>query len=242
MAQHRGTEWKMSRFCPLVLAGLLALASPRVQAAPAGVGGPPPELDAPNPEAFMGWKSDIRLTGETIPLSQLRDKKVACKDDRLFPTHPSQTLKRYHQIDVGTYDIFKLKAEDEACLIKGKVKNNKGIFPCFNADIAERNILSDTYRDACGNLYRGVVKRVFLRRQDNMGTLFSPGRSMVPDVKSEIAGEFLIAGTYPVELKSLLRVTELLPGDEEKIKAEQEQAKREGFHFDSQTFLFSRSF
>lgn len=240
MAQHRDTEWKMSRLGPLVLLGLLAFASPLVQAAPAGAGGASPELEAPNPEAFLGWKSDIRFAGETIPLSQLRDKKVVCKDDRLFPTHPSQTLKRYHQIDVGTYDIFKLEAEDEACLIKGKVKNNKGIFPCFNADIAERNILSDTYRDACGNQYRGVVKRVFLRKQDNMGTLFSPGRSMVPDVKSEIAGEFLIAGTYAVELKSFLRITELLPGDEAKILAEQEQAAKDGFRFDPATFLYSR--
>lgn len=169
--------------------------------------------DLPQASAFQGWRTE-RV--EAAPVESLSRIELACDKTTLYPTHPQQDLKTYHVVAYGSYDHFRVDAESNVCLTKSLGRNSAGKKTCLRADTVEHAVLSDTYRDACGNLYRGIWKVTFLRQDDNMGTLFSKGRVMYQKTGSEFL-DMYVAGTYAVSAKDFLFLSPLFPGDEARI-------------------------
>uniref|UniRef100_A0AAN0NLR3 Uncharacterized protein n=1 Tax=Yoonia rhodophyticola TaxID=3137370 RepID=A0AAN0NLR3_9RHOB len=93
------------------------------------------------------------------------------------------------------------------------------------ADRVHRVMLSDTYIDACGNYYRGVKSMQFLESDENMGTLFSPGRTnyRVPDTAFD---ERYDGHTYPVPNVDFAFLAAILPEDMDKIATERRRARQ----------------
>jgi hypothetical protein len=95
--------------------------------------------------------------------------------------------------------------------------------------------MSDTYEDACGNLYRGYwflnyrVGGGPQKSEDNMGTLFSKGRTQYPKPNAIFAGEVVDGNTYAVGIKNFLFLSPLLPGDMKKIREAYGYAAKAGF-------------
>jgi hypothetical protein len=169
----------------------------------------------------------------TTPVTVLRHKAFACPNDaNLYPTHPSQVLKEYHAYDSARYNQREIDGRSEACLVS-RVRahpnarqpsaasvariiaeaeaNGRGI-PCLQADAVHRVVLSDTYIDACGNYYRGVKRLSFLGSQENMGTLFSAGRTSYNQGASVTDGQY-DGPTYAVPYTDFVFLAELLPND-----------------------------
>jgi hypothetical protein len=193
----------------------------------------------PSPEAFKGWERKALEESSNIDPYAWESVTFTCGRPGIFPTHPQMSLKRYHLVLIGQYDHFLLQGSDEACSISGRKPNGKGIIPCFRPDILQYVLLSDTYQDACGHLFRGVKEIAFFRRNENMGTLFSPGRGMLRKAGSEF-DEYVMAPTYISEPEDFLFLIRLFPGDLEQIAKDREQALRGEFRFNEGTGLFER--
>lgn len=155
----------------------------------------------------------------------LPSKKIECGDPNLYPTHPQQSTKLYHSYQTAAYDQTRLRAEDEACKIGSKYENTLGWRPCLLADVAEDAVISDTYQDACGHFYRAAWEVTFLKSDDNMGLLFSRGRTLYPKENAEFENDMYVAQTYPVAAEDFLVITDLFPGDLEKIEAQKRAAE-----------------
>lgn len=193
----------------------------------------------PNQGAFKGWERKAQEESSAVDPYSWEKARLACDHPGIFPTHPQMSLKRYHLMLIAQYDHFRLQGGDEACVIGGKKPNGLGIIPCFRPDIFQYVLLSDTYQDACGHQFRGVKEIAFFRRNENMGTLFSPGRGMLPKTGSEFE-DYVMAPTYVSRPEDFLFFIKLLPGDAEEIARDREQALRGEFRFNEGTGLFER--
>lgn len=198
-------------------------------------------LPIPNEMAFKGWAKNTNYQSRDFDPAALTSEEISCADKKLYPTHPQMSLKEYYVGKSGAYDHFKLEGADEACLMAGKYKNGKGKFPCLNPHILVYVVVSDTYTDSCGNLYRGFVERQFFRRNEKMSTLFSLGRSASPKKNSEFPGDYETDGTTAVSADEFMLVAPLFSGDEEKIFVLQKQAAANGFVLDDKSLVFRRS-
>lgn len=193
----------------------------------------------PDTKAFLGWNEDAG--GQSTKLDSVKVRKInlnCARADKLYPTHPDMGLKEYYNARWGRYDQRLLKGNDEACLISTKPSRPTAPKFCLAADILKYVIISDTYQDACGNLYRGFYEEMYFKSHDNMGTLFSKGRSLYPDPEAMFAGEMITSGTYPVEASEFLFLTPLFPEDAKKIEKARFRALQSGMKYDPQTFLF----
>jgi hypothetical protein len=194
--------------------------------------------DFPNPEALTKWKEVRGYVTDRTDLEAYPKLRVDCEDQHLYPTHPQQLLKLYHRFNSNQYDNQKLKAGDEPCLIGQKESQRNGPssrpLACFRADIGYDSIISDTFEDACGHYYRGFKAVSYLGRDENMGTLFSAGRTTLQKPGSKIDNELVPGHTYAVPVKDLLFVGPLFPGDEAEIKKLREAAKA-GSEYDPAT-------
>lgn len=188
--------------------------------------------------AFLGWRPDLDHGTSAVDPAKLPAKKVDCEDQNLYPTHPDMTTKAYHLAYFGRYDYRLLEKDQPGCMIGGLTKL-KGVFPCLSSDVLRHVIISDTYQDRCGNHYRGFVRVVYLQKEENMGTLFSRGRTMYPNPKSQFANDFIVGGTYAVPASEMTSISELFEGDLEMIRRGRERALQGDFVFNGQTFLFS---
>jgi hypothetical protein len=207
----------------------------------AGNGGLPPEFSftAPNADAFKGWERKTQEESSSINPYVWERVPFGCDRPGIYATHPQMSLKRYHLMLIGQYDHFRLLGSDEACAIGGKKPNGKGIIPCFRPDIFHYVLLSDTYQDSCGHYFRGVKEITFFRREENMGTLYSPGRGMLRKAGSEF-DEYVMAPTHVSKPEDFLFLIRLFPGDIEQISHDREQALRGEFLFNEGTRLFER--
>lgn len=188
------------------------------------------EPEFPNPGAFTKWREMKGWVTDRTDLETYPKLTVDCADQKLYPTHPQQQLKLYHRFSANAYDNLKLKGGDEPCLI-GQKNAPAGKAPlCFRADTAYDTIISDTFQDACGHYYRGFKQVTYLGRNENMGTLFSAGRTTLPKPGSTIENELIPGHTYPVAAKDFLFVGPLLPGDEGEIKKLREAAKKDSVY------------
>lgn len=181
------------------------------------------------------------------PPEALTIKPFQCSQgDNLYPTHPSQTLKTYHIYDRAGYDSRQLDGRDDTCILsqihdgrpnarpRSQALINRVIaqaeqtgrrIPCQLGDYVHRVMLSDTYIDVCGNYYRGVKSMQFLESQENMGTLFSPGRTNYRVTDSRF-NERYDGHTYPVARTEFVFLAELLPGDMGRITSERRRARQ----------------
>ena len=76
-------------------------------------------------------------------------------------------------------------------------------------------MISDVFTDACLGLSRDVWNVGFLHRDDNMGSLFSKGRTMYPKENSPFEKDMEDGQTYYVERQDFLFVAPAFPGDRE---------------------------
>lgn len=172
--------------------------------------------------AFLGWRLSSNNTSNLIP-SKLARKAILCEDKKLYPTHPSMILKKYFLVYVGKYQVTQLTRNSLACKLSSPdLKNQR----CILADDLYHYIVSDTYRDRCGNLYRGFIKRQFFKSKERIETLFSPGRSVVKTPGSTFSGDYTVANTASVDSVTFEIITDLFPGDLEGIQKELHQLEK----------------
>ena len=188
--------------------------------------------------AFPGWKDKTGYQSTDIDPNQLHPQEVACNSPTLYATHPYQSSKDYHIFKYGTYNHAKLKGTDRVCTIPGREPNSEGKLLCFKGDTYNFTLISDTFMDACGNFYRAFWEVVFLGKDDTMGTLFSKGRTMYPKEGASYAGDMVEGQTYPLEKSDFVLVTNIFPGDWEKMKSLRDQATHGAFRYDEKTHLF----
>jgi hypothetical protein len=180
------------------------------------------------------------------PTSDLRTKSFACpQDPNLYPTHPSQMLKLYHNSETARFDHRAIDARHEACVVSrlgNKWPNSSEVsprvvariiaeaeaagrrIPCQMGDVFNRVYISDTYIDACGNYYRGVKYVEYLSLDEHMGTLWSPGRHTADKGPTRQDGQ-VVQGTYAVPHTDFFLLAELLPGDMAGIERERAAAR-----------------
>jgi hypothetical protein len=180
--------------------------------------------DIPNPAAIVGWQEVDGYQTSQVDVMALPAVPVNCADKNLYPTHPQQTTKLYHRFLSVRYAEAKLTAGDEACKIGSKYQNAAGRRPCLAADYGEYAVLSDTYQDACGNFYRAAWDIFFLKGNDNMGMLFSKGRTLYQRPDSDFPNDMYVAQTYPVPASDFLLISPLFPGDEQAIQIQRDGA------------------
>ncbi len=196
------------------------------------------DTNIPYSEAFLGWSTPKGYQDDSIHFDRLSPKDLNCQSQLLYPTHPQQNLKIYHIYRHGKYNHFKLKGDDEACAISAKQNNGRGFKNCFRPDLLVDVVLSDTYMDSCGNYYRAFNHVQFFSRLENMGHLFTPGRTLYQDPQSNFENDFIVGQTYFVNLSDFLLVTELFPGDFELIKQYSAEALKTHV-FDKNTYLYT---
>lgn len=196
------------------------------------------QAEIPDPTAFMGWKEKQGWATSIENPFQLRKREVLCEDKNLYPTHPQQTTKEYHYFLTGAFDIKKLPGVSRACRVRssGDRLNAKR---CLMAERIEFALISDIYRDRCGNHYRGYWMISFLQKDETMGTLLSQGRTVYEKENSPLAHDMYDGQTYAVPNKEFVFLTDLLQGDDKKISENQNRANRFTHDFNSQTLLFN---
>lgn len=169
------------------------------------------------PQAFLGWRDDETMAERPRP-EEAPHVELACADKHLYPTHPASDRKRYHRVAIGKWDNFKVDGDSDVCKIKGTSKDPRtGLRRCAAADDMQYIVLSDTFEDSCGHLYRGFWSVSFMTMDENMGTLMSLGRTVYEKPHAEFKGDMYDAQTYAVDAKQLLVLSSLLDGDADAI-------------------------
>ncbi len=140
-------------------------------------------------------------------------KRFNCKHKKLIPTHKGMDQKVYHLFEYRAYDNRKIPGTAYECL----VKSNGPKKYCLRADTLNRVLMSDLYRDKCGNFYRGVIYRSFLTDNESMGTLFTPGRTAYPKPNSPYNNDYRPGDTYEVDKNEFLLFMHLTKKEREKI-------------------------
>jgi hypothetical protein len=197
-----------------------------------------PSSLVPESSAFLGWKKSPSLEDSESPWALERVQLNNCQDQNLYPTHPSMSLKKYHFVYVGKFDVTQLQRSSPACKIASTMATN---LKCVIADELYHFIVSDTYQDRCGNFYRAFSRKIFFKRQEKMETLFSPGRSMMKTPGSFISGDYTTQGTQPVPRNEFLFLTSLFSQDLSKIETERSRTQASGeFDLDSSSLIFRR--
>ncbi len=174
----------------------------------------------------LPWRksNEVAYDGNSPGPSQLNLKSLNCGDRTLWPTHPQQTTKNYLYGIYANYDHPRLPPTSHAC---NRTSTNGR--SCLTATWAYLFVMSDTYQDSCGNYYRGYWMVNYLKKDDNMGTLLSKGRTVYQTPGSQFRGDYETAQTYGVEAREFLFLTELEAGDMVKIRRDSEAALRTAF-------------
>lgn len=174
---------------------------------------------------------EFNVDGRQFPPNRINVLELQCKNRNLYPTHPQQFTKEYIYGVVAKYDNLRLPGKSSSCEIS--TKNAKAY--CIRAMRAVVAVMSDTYEDGCGNLYRGYWLKNYRVAQnknlseDNMGTLFALGRTQYPKRNAQFAGEYEDGNSYAVNVKEFLFLGPLLPGDLKRIQDARGFAARAGF-------------
>ena len=193
--------------------------------------------EIPEAQAVSRW-TDPRYEDTSAPRpDSLEHVEVpaSCRGKDLYPTHPQQMSKIYHVYRVANYTSNLVPADSRVCKItsRGTVKH------CLQPDSFSYAVISDIFQDGCGNIYRGVWKVGFLKRDDNMGTLFSKGRTMYEKENSQFRNDMEEGQTYAVGRNDFLFLTPAFPGDKEKAQKLFQQA-RQTHVYDERTRLFQK--
>lgn len=192
-----------------------------------------------DPQAFLGWREVDGYVSSRVNLQTLQKVTVDCpKGTALYPTHPQQDTKLYHVFNVGKYNQAKLNGDSEVCALSSKFKNSRGTLTCLAPDLIYEVVISDTYEDACGNLYRGFWKREFKKSEESMGTLFSLGRTLYERPGALFKNDFYVDSTYSLDAKDFLFLTPAFK--EDSVLVSQARARILGVThtYDSQSHLY----
>jgi len=191
--------------------------------------------ELPEPNAIVRW-ADPRYEESNLPaLDDLEhvDVPASCHDRKLYPTHPQQRSKSYHVFRMAVYENDDLAGDSPVC----KISSSGAKKYCLLADTFEYAVISDIYQDACGGLYRGVWNVGFPKKDDNMGQLFSRGRTVYTKANAEFSGDVEDGQTYPLERKDFLFLAPPFAGDAEVAKKLAAEAQLT-HTYDSVTHLF----
>lgn len=191
--------------------------------------------DIPEGQLIKSWGNPKYEDSSAPKIETLAHIGVSrkCSDKRLYPTHPQQNSKIYHLYRNGHYDYAQVPVESRVC----KIKSSSASPVCQRADTFSYAVISDIYTDACGNIYRGIWNRAFLKQDDTMGTLFSKGRKMYQKENSKIANDMEDGGTDAQDQSDFLFLTHAFPGDEE-IARDLAAKAMETHTFDPKSHLF----
>lgn len=191
-------------------------------------------VEIPESESFTGWKQKSDFKPEGPDAFEVKRVQINCQKKDLFPTHPQQTTKKYHSFYSGGFKTNKVPATSHVCQIK-----SGGATPyCLKSDRMLLAVLSDVYTDACGNLYRGVWSKVFLKQDEEMDTLVALGKSVYKNPKSEFAQDMKDGPTEGVASTEFLFLTELWNQDQKNIDSSRDLAIQHTHDFDPDTLLF----
>lgn len=169
---------------------------------------------------------------DAISPDEARELPLTCESSTLWPTHPFQTTKEYLWAGFAHYEHHKLPVDSYACMRPSPTNRF-----CLMGAIAMAVVMSDTFEDECGNTYRGYWLVTYLKHDENMGTLFSKGRTAYPRPGGPYEYDMIEGDTYPVKTKDFLFLGELLPLDHENISREQDRASKNGFIRKQQAFV-----
>jgi hypothetical protein len=167
----------------------------------------------PNPAAISSWQEISGYRNTSVEVMSMARIPLNCTDSNLYPTHPQQNTKLYHIFRSARYDQTKLIGADEACALSSKYPSASGTKACLRPDYLEYAVISDVYRDSCGNFYRGVWDVAFLKANDNMGVLFSKGRTLYQKPEAGDALDMYVGGTYAVGVEEFLFLSPILDTD-----------------------------
>lgn len=183
---------------------------------------------------FMGpWKKNTNFVTETTLTPQdAQELDLACNSDKLWPTHPSQATKEYHWAVYANYEHHRLPVNSFAC----QRPSPNGRF-CVMAKIPIAVVMSDIFSDECGNIYRGYWLVTYYKSDENMGTLYSKGRTAYPKPDSRFANEYVEGSTYFVPLKDFLFLGKPLKGDSQKSQIHARRALENGFRLQGKGFV-----
>lgn len=174
---------------------------------------------------------EFDVDGRQLPPNTINVIPLQCRSRKLYPTHPQQFSKEYIYGVVSKYDNVRLPGTSSSCELA--TRNARAY--CIRAMRAVVAVMSDTYEDGCGNFYRAYwLKnyRVAMDRrksEDNMGTLFSKGRTVYPKANAQFSGEVDTGDSYPVDVNEFLFLAPLLASDRAKIREFQNYAIRAGY-------------
>jgi hypothetical protein len=194
--------------------------------------------DIPNSKAIQRWAEKPGYVSNSLDLNKLVKISLNCEDKKLYPTHADQTTKAYHVFNAGIFDARLLKGSDKACLRPSLYRNGSGVYYCVRADHIETAVISDTYKDSCGNYYRGFWRVTYMHADESMGTLFAKGRTMYVRPGAEFKGDYVLGGTYPVDEKEFLFLSPLFLTDQEKIDSQFFANQTSKIRYNDKTLLF----
>ncbi len=180
------------------------------------------------PASFKGWRKNASEQHGDLDFTELRPAEIHCSSTQLTPSSPDMSAKEYFNAMYGVYDHRKLNPESGLCLIRSKSKKPF----CLKADGLYYVVVSDLYQDKCGNYYRGYTEVMFQKSYETMGTLFSPGRTMYQNPKSEFQGDMIVGHTYPVEAGDFYFLRAASPEEIAKIRDAKAFAQKRGHIFD----------
>ncbi len=184
---------------------------------------------------LITWHDSSGETEGSPDFNTYPSKSLRC-GNTLYPTHPQQSLKLYSISQWGEFDMNRVDAEDShVCLVK--TNRSSGKQSCLRTDTAITVVLSDVFMDRCGELYRAFKEISFVKQDETMGTLFSPGRTTYRDPKSEFSQSYISGGTYAVPANIFAKIGPPLRSDIEKIEELRSEAMATHY-YDPQSHLF----
>ena len=188
----------------------------------------------PNPESLQAWQISSDITyGATPPIpNELKEIKIQCPNKNLWPTHPQESTKEYIFGMFAKYNNSKLPANSYACSI-----TNSSHQLCLMTTSAYLTVMSDLYLDECGNYYRAYWLVSFLKKDDNMGTYLSKGRTIFPDPHGQFSGEVVYGPTYSVASQEFLFLTPAVSSEINKVENEKNLALKQGYKMNGFSFL-----
>ncbi len=188
------------------------------------------------PQAFKGWTTNKSEQHAELDLSRLEVTGISCDSQELTPSHPSMEMKLYFNAKWGRYDDKKVPPNSGLCLIQSRGKKPY----CLKADAINYVIVSDLFQDKCGNFYRGYAEVLYQRSHENMGTLFSPGRTMYQNPKSEFEGDLVSGDTYPVNASHFFFFTKATEDEIKQILKNKSIAVRKDYFFDADKNIYRK--